>query len=253
MTGAPKRDDQGVPIARRLLFIPASAATGDSLRTFTSSLHGRTPSVAEESQRIRAVEPKRILCIEDDRETAALIVEELADRDFVPSAAYDGHQGFVAILKEVPDLVLCDINMPVMSGFDVLTRLTELAPRLGRIPFIFLTAMSAREDELRGRRLGADDYITKPIDFERLHMIINARLAGVARNEVWPKLVMLNDREIDTLTWVARGKTSAQIAEILDLSKRTIDFHLDNARVKLGAATRTQAAIKAAVGRLIEP
>jgi DNA-binding NarL/FixJ family response regulator len=143
--------------------------------------------------------------------------------------------------------------MPVMTGFEVLERLTELAPRLGRIPFIFLTAMSEREDELRGRRLGADDYITKPIDFDRLHMIINARLAGVARNEVWPKLVMLNDREIDTLTWVARGKTSAQIAEILELSKRTVDFHLDNARVKLGAATRTQAAIKAAVGRLIEP
>jgi DNA-binding NarL/FixJ family response regulator len=199
------------------------------------------------------VEPKRILCIEDDRETAALIAEELAERDFAVSSTYDGHEGFVAILKEMPDLVLCDINMPVMSGYEVLERLTELAPRLGRIPFIFLTAMAGREDELRGRRLGADDYITKPIDFERLHMIINARLAGVARNEVWPKLVMLNDREIDTLTWVARGKTSAQIAEILELSKRTIDFHLDNARVKLGAATRTQAAIKAAVGRLIEP
>ena len=83
--------------------------------------------------------------------------------------------------------------------------------------------------------------------------IINARLAGVARNETWPKLILLNDREIETLTWVARGKTSLQIAKILDLSKRTIDFHLDNARVKLGAATRTQAAIKAAVGRLIEP
>jgi DNA-binding NarL/FixJ family response regulator len=199
------------------------------------------------------VEPKRILCIEDDRETAALIAEELAERDFAVSSTYDGHEGFVAILKEMPDLVLCDINMPVMSGYEVLERLTELAPRLGRIPFIFLTAMAGREDELRGRRLGADDYITKPIDFERLHMIINARLAGVARNEVWPKLVMLNDREIDTLTWVARGKTSAQIAEMLELSKRTVDFHLDNARVKLGAATRTQAAIKAAVGRLIEP
>jgi DNA-binding NarL/FixJ family response regulator len=199
------------------------------------------------------VEPKRILCIEDDRETAALIAEELAERDFAVSSTYDGHEGFVAILKEMPDLVLCDINMPKMSGYEVLERLTELAPRLGRIPFIFLTAMAGREDELRGRRLGADDYITKPIDFERLHMIINARLAGVARNEVWPKLVMLNDREIDTLTWVARGKTSAQIAEMLELSKRTVDFHLDNARVKLGAATRTQAAIKAAVGRLIEP
>jgi DNA-binding NarL/FixJ family response regulator len=204
-------------------------------------------------QRIGAVEPKKILCIEDDRETAALIVEELVDRHFDALATYDGHEGFIAILKEMPDLVLCDINMPVMTGFEVLERLTELAPRLGRIPFIFLTAMAGREDELRGRRLGADDYITKPIDFERLHMIINARLAGVARNEVWPKLVMLNDREIDTLTWVARGKTSAQIAEILELSKRTVDFHLDNARLKLGAATRTQAAIKAAVGRLIEP
>jgi DNA-binding response OmpR family regulator len=199
------------------------------------------------------VEPKKILCIEDDRETAALIVEELADRDFAAFAAYDGHEGFVAILKEMPDLVLCDINMPVMTGFDVLERLTDLAPRLGRMPFIFLTAMTAREDELRGRRLGADDYVTKPIDFERLHMIINARLAGVARNEVWPKLAMLNDREIDTLTWVARGKTSVQIAEILQLSKRTIDFHLNNARAKLGASTRTQAAIKAAIGRLIEP
>jgi DNA-binding NarL/FixJ family response regulator len=196
---------------------------------------------------------KKILCIEDDRETAALVVEELADRGFEAIAAHDGHEGFVAILKTMPDLVLCDVNMPIMSGFEVLERLVDIAPRFGRIPFMFLTAMTDRENELRGRRLGADDYVTKPIDFEMLYTIINARLAGVARNETWPKLILLNDREIETLTWVARGKTSAQIAKILDLSKRTIDFHLDNARVKLGAATRTQAAIKAAVGRLIEP
>jgi DNA-binding CsgD family transcriptional regulator len=64
---------------------------------------------------------------------------------------------------------------------------------------------------------------------------------------------MLNEREIETLTWVARGKTSAQIAGMIGLCKRTVDFHLDNARIKLGAATRTQAAIKAAIGKLIEP
>jgi DNA-binding NarL/FixJ family response regulator len=206
------------------------------------------------SQRSPMAEARRkILCIEDDRETAALVVEELADRGFEAIAAHDGHEGFVAILKTMPDLVLCDVNMPIMSGFEVLERLIDIAPRFGRIPFIFLTAMTDRENELRGRRLGADDYVNKPIDFEMLYTIINARLAGVARNETWPKLILLNDREIETLTWVARGKTSAQIAKILDLSKRTIDFHLDNARVKLGAATRTQAAIKAAVGRLIEP
>jgi DNA-binding NarL/FixJ family response regulator len=196
---------------------------------------------------------RKILCIDDDREIAVLIAEELSNRGFEVIVAYDGHEGFVAILKLMPDLVLCDISMPIMSGFEVLERLNALAPRLGHIPFVFLTALADRESELRARRLGADDYVTKPIDFDMLNMIINARLAGVARNEMWPKLAMLNDREIEVLTWVARGKTSAEIAGMIGLSKRTVDFHLDNARIKLGATTRTQAAIKAAIGRLIEP
>jgi DNA-binding response OmpR family regulator len=196
---------------------------------------------------------KKILCVEDDREIAALIVDELGDRGFTVHIAYDGHEGFVAILKTVPDLVLCDIALPIMSGFEVLERLNDLAPRLGHVPFIFLTALADRDNELRGRRLRADDYVTKPIDFDMLEMIINARLAGVARNEMWPKLAMLNDREIEALTWVARGRTSAEVAELIGVSKRTVDFHLDNARIKLGATTRTQAAIKAAIGKLIEP
>jgi DNA-binding response OmpR family regulator len=196
---------------------------------------------------------KSILCIEDERETAALISEELTDRGFEAVIAHDGHEGFVAILKIAPDLVLCDIGLPIMTGFEVLERLNSLAPRLRHIPFVFLTALADRDNELRARRLGADDYVTKPIDFDMLEMIINARLAGVARNEMWPKLAMLNDREMKALTWVARGKTSAQIGDIIGVSKRTVDFHLDNARIKLDAATRTQAAIKAAIGKLIEP
>ena len=196
---------------------------------------------------------KKILCIEDDREIAALIAEELADRGYEVSVAHDGHQGLAAILKCAPDLVLSDISMPVMSGFELLDRLTALAPRFSRMPFVFLTALTDRDSELKGRQLGADDYVTKPIDFDVLATIITARLAGVARTELWPKLVDLNDREVETLTWAARGKTSAEIAQILGLTKRTIDFHMDNARTKLGAATRTEAVIKAATGRLIEP
>jgi DNA-binding NarL/FixJ family response regulator len=143
--------------------------------------------------------------------------------------------------------------MPTMSGFEVLERLTAVAPRLGHIPFVFLTALADRETELKGRQLGADDYVTKPIDFDILLTIINARLAAVARTEMWPKNIKLNDREVETLTWVARWKKSAEIADILGLTKRTIDFHVDNARSKLGSATRSEAAIKAATGRLIEP
>jgi DNA-binding response OmpR family regulator len=196
---------------------------------------------------------KKILCIEDDRETAALIAEELVERRYDVQLAYDGREGIAAILRSMPDLVLSDISMPVMSGFELLERLTTLAPRFGNMPFVFLTALTDRDNELKGRQLGADDYVTKPIDFDVLQTIIEARLAGVARNELWPKLVELNDREVETLTWAARGKTSAEIAQILGLSKRTVDFHIDNARAKLGAATRVEAAIKAATGRLIEP
>jgi DNA-binding response OmpR family regulator len=130
---------------------------------------------------------KRNLCVEDDREIAELIVEELGDRGFEPIVAYGAHEGFVAILRHRPDLVLCDISMPVMSGFEVLEQLNEIAPRYGHIPFVFLTAMADRDNELHGRRLGADDYVTKPVDFDVLHTIINARLASVARNEIWPK------------------------------------------------------------------
>ena len=196
---------------------------------------------------------KKILCIEDDRETAALIAEELDERGYEVVLAYNGGEGFAAIFKTMPDLILCDVNMRVLSGFEVLEHLTKIAPRFGNMPFVFLTALTARDNELKGRQLGADDYVTKPIDFDMLETIIQARLAGVSRNEKWPKLVDLNDREVETLTWAARGKTSAEIAKILGLTKRTVDFHIDNARIKLGAANRIQAAIKAASGNLIEP
>ena len=196
---------------------------------------------------------KKILCIEDDRETAALLLEELTDRGYAVYVAHDGRHGFEAILKNMPDLVLSDISMPVMSGFELLERLVDLAPRFSKMPFLFLTALGDRDNELKARRLGADDYVVKPIDFDLLDTIIAARLANVARTELWPRRVRLNDREIEALTWAARGKTSAEIASILGLSKRTVDFHLDNARAKLNAATRTEAVIKAATGRLIEP
>jgi DNA-binding response OmpR family regulator len=197
--------------------------------------------------------PIKILCIEDDRETAALIAEELLDRGYEVILAHDGREGLAAILRTMPDLVLSDISMPAMSGFELLASLIALAPRFSKMPFVFLTALTDRDNELKGRQLGADDYVTKPIDFDMLAAIITARLAGVARTGLWPKAIALNEREVEVLTWAARGKTSAEIAKILDLTKRTVDFHIDNARGKLGAATRTEAVLKAATGRLIEP
>jgi DNA-binding response OmpR family regulator len=200
-----------------------------------------------------AMTKTRILCIEDEREAAALIQEELSERGFEVQLAHDGQQGFAAILAEAPDLVLCDISMPIMSGFEVLERLTALAPRFRGMPFLFLTALGDRQNELQGRNMGADDYIIKPIDFDVLHAIVKARLARTPRVERWAEGIRLTQREIETVTWSARGKTSDEIAIILGVTKRTVDFHMDNARTKLGASTRTEAVVKAVTGKLIEP
>jgi DNA-binding response OmpR family regulator len=195
---------------------------------------------------------RRILCVEDDRESASLICEELTDRGFDVAVAHDGRDALASILKDAPDLVLSDIGMPGMSGFELLERLTSMAPRFESIPFVFLTAFGDQRSELKGWQLGADDYLSKPVDYDVLAARIGARLARVARSAVWPKQVHLREREVETLTWAARGKTFEEIGTILSLSKRTVEFHLDNARRKLGVATRTQALIKAATGNLIQ-
>jgi DNA-binding NarL/FixJ family response regulator len=194
---------------------------------------------------------RKILVIEDDREAAALIAEELSQHGFDVEVANGGGEGLFLVMQAAPDLILCDLSMPSMSGFEVLERLNEIAPRPGKIPFLFLTGMSDRDNELKARRLGADDYITKPIDFDRLVLIINARLNAVrTRGDT---RVSLSNRQIEILSLVANGLTSAAIADELRLSRRTVDFHIDSARTRLNATTRSEAVIKAAASGLIKP
>jgi len=201
-----------------------------------------------------STDAKKLLIIEDDRETNGLIAEELGDRfGCTIIQAYDGREGMAAILRERPSLVLSDISMPGMTGFDVLEQLSAMAPPYAETPFIFLTALADRENELKGRRLGADDYVIKPIDFDILDAIIRTRLAHAPPREEQPGGATLTDRELEALTWAARGKTSAEIAMILGTTKRTVDFRLDGARNKLQVATRVEAAAKAMRGKLIEP
>jgi DNA-binding response OmpR family regulator len=178
---------------------------------------------------------KKLLCVEDNRQIAKLIAEELTERGFDVIIAQDGHEGFIAVLKGLPDLVLCDIGLPSMSGFEMLERLHALSPRLGDVPFVFVTALTGRENELWALRLGADHYITKPIDFEILETVVKARLQRAPPDET-RNLAVLNDCEAETLAWAARGRTAAQIARTLGLTEQDVAFHLDHARAKLGAA-----------------
>jgi DNA-binding response OmpR family regulator len=167
---------------------------------------------------------RRVLCIEDDRETAELIAEELTGRGYSVRLADNGRAGYSAIVKDPPDLILADIMMPIISGFEILERLTVAGLPFSALPIIFLTGLTDPEVKLKARRLGAGDFVTKPIDFDRLEAIIGARLAGIGRHRTFPVRADMSDRGAETLTWAARGKTSAQIAILLGVSKRTVDF-----------------------------
>jgi DNA-binding response OmpR family regulator len=104
---------------------------------------------------------KAILVIEDDVVTREMIKKILVDHGYEVSTAVDGVDAVLCLTKRNFDLILCDIFMPNLSGFQLLEFLNR--KRL-RIPVIFLTASDKVEDEIKGLMLGAEDYIRKPIN-----------------------------------------------------------------------------------------
>jgi len=191
------------------------------------------------------------LCVDDDHIVVRLLADGLAELGYAVDTALDGEVGLAKILADQPDLILCDVSMPRMGGFELLQRLREAGPEYIKLPLILLTSHGDRESELAGRRLGADDCLTKPLDFEMLGVVVENRLRradgrGASRSEIH-----LTHREKEVLIWVGRGKTSAEIAIILGVSERTVNFHCEQAMKRLGVVRRTQAVATALAQGLI--
>ena len=104
-----------------------------------------------------------------------------------------------------------------------------------------------------GRHSGDCNNVEGPIEFDLPVTITKGRFPRSEPNEMLTKSVKLNKRELQTPTLAARGKTSAEIAGIIGLSKRTVDFHIDRARLKLGTETRIEAVVKAISHEVIKP
>ena len=117
----------------------------------------------------------KILVIEDEVDLLDEIIEGLQLEDFEVIGASNGTDGIDLAQKHHPDLIVCDIMMPDMSGYEVLLTLKQ-DPVVSLIPFIFLTAKTSREDIRGGMTIGADDYLTKPIRYVELIEAIKAQL-----------------------------------------------------------------------------
>jgi two-component system, sensor histidine kinase and response regulator len=117
----------------------------------------------------------KILIIDDDENFRQIVVRFLDKLGFQRLTAANGKEGVALASEHVPDLILCDLAMPAMNGYEVLAALRR-EPKLADIPVIFLTGQSEPKQVRQGMNLGADDYLTKPVDLLDLAGAVEARL-----------------------------------------------------------------------------
>jgi two-component system, sensor histidine kinase and response regulator len=117
----------------------------------------------------------KVLVIDDSQEVNELIRDTLAAQGFHVLLAEDGLVGVEAAQRHLPDLILCDVNMPKLDGYGTLTALRQHSST-GTIPFIFLTGIADKVNFRQGMELGADDYLTKPFTISELLAAVRARL-----------------------------------------------------------------------------
>ena len=119
---------------------------------------------------------QNIALVDDDRNILTSVSMALEAEGFNVKTYSDGEEGLKGISENTPDLVVLDIKMPRMDGMEVLSKLREHSS----IPVIFLTSKDDEVDQVIGLRMGADDYITKPFNFEILHARLKNLIASRA-------------------------------------------------------------------------
>lgn len=126
---------------------------------------------------------ERILVIEDDEDIADIIAVNLRQEGYEVEVALNGSSGLSLVREEDFDLILCDIVMPDVDGYEV-CREVKAMESVKQVPFIFLTALTGVEDKVAGIEAGADDFLTKPFDFGELITRIHMNLDRAANKYV---------------------------------------------------------------------
>lgn len=156
---------------------------------------------------------KKVLVIEDQEEFRIGISDMLHYENFEVYTAANGIEGLELAQEKYPDVILCDIMMPDMDGYEVLKRLNQKSLSFP-IPFIFLTALSERENYRQGMELGADDYLTKPFTRKELLEAISSRIRKYSEleNYIGQKITEIErqvEEKLQILQKEVEGKNSS--------------------------------------------
>jgi two-component system OmpR family response regulator len=152
------------------------------------------------------VAQQKVLVVDDEESLTDLIGLALRYEQFEVAVAHSGHEALSTVRSFRPDLVVLDVMMPGIDGFEVARRLAGEAPST---PILFLTARDTTEDKIRGLTLGGDDYMTKPFSLEELVARIRAILRRTQRADEEPALLSFSDLEMNEDTYEVRRNGAA--------------------------------------------
>lgn len=202
---------------------------------------------------------RRILVVDDEAKLLKAVAVTLRGEDYEVITANNGAEAIISLSKTVPDLIVSDIRMPGMDGFQLAKTLRQNA-RTEMIPIVFLTAKDERKDRLQSLRSGVDAYLTKPFDPEELLVVIAnilnrverisaelARMVKTVNGEDFETEANFTDEDFtEAETRVARrvadGMSNKEIASELNISVRTVEGHISNILSKKGWSNRVEIA-----------
>ena len=200
---------------------------------------------------------KTILIVDDEQSIIDILVYNLKKEGYNTIEANDGVTAVEMAIEQKPSLILLDIMLPKVDGFEVL----EYIKQIQDIPVIFITAKAQTKDKIKGLKAGSDDYITKPFDMEELYARVeavlrrynkiseNINIGNITINSVARTVkrdnnkVELTPKEFDLLMLLVQNKNTALYREIifekvwgeeLEFETRTLDLHIQRLRKKLG-------------------
>jgi len=167
-----------------------------------------------------------VLIVEDDRAMAVALSDGFTYEGFQVEVATDGEEGLRLAHEEKPDLMILDIMLPGLDGFDVCRRLRTDG---NRIPILFLTARGSDADRILGLQVGADDYLTKPFLVEELVL----RVRGILRRSEWARTpaptgptVRVGEHEVDMNTM--RATTTVGTVPLTEREVMLVRFFAEN-------------------------
>jgi DNA-binding NarL/FixJ family response regulator len=196
----------------------------------------------------------KLLLVDDDPSLVLLLKDYLEFQGYQVMTVNNGCQALDILEKDVPDMIICDVMMPEVDGYEFVDKLRKRQD-VGWIPVLFLSALGQSLDRIKGLNLGANVYMNKPFEPEELLAQVKSTLNQSSQIQQHTKTtssaaitiqvnpgVKITPTERKVLLQIAKGFSNKKIAGELQLSQRTIESHISNLLSKTGLKNRTELA-----------